>query len=135
MRREAMGVESIPVALLLGTALAACTLALGVVCTNRVQVLSEKQRAVDSFNSFVERARISSAGGLGSMQLVELELGGGKVVVDNKLVQLVMGEEVLRSEILSLPISASESELSSGNYSIELERDGDGEYFLRMRRL
>ena len=37
MRREAKGVESLPVALLLGVVMAACTLGLGLKCIDNAQ--------------------------------------------------------------------------------------------------
>lgn len=137
MVHDARGVESLPVVLLLGTALAACALGLGVESIARAQSLDERQRAIESFNTFVERARITSAGGLGSEQWVELELAGSKLVFDANLVQLVIGEEVLRSEILPLPIvlDSDGDEIGEGGYAIELRRAPGGGCFLEIRRL
>jgi hypothetical protein len=131
MRRDAKGVESLPVVLLLGAVLAASTLAIGTAC------LDERQRAIESFNIFVERARMASTGGIGSVQQVELELTGGKLVVDANLVQLIYGEEVLRSETLPLPVvqDGGGFEIGTGSYAIELLRGGEGGYFLEVRGL
>jgi hypothetical protein len=133
--RDSWGVESLPVVLLLGAALAACTLGLGLRCLGDVQRLGERQRTIESFNTFVERARMVSAGGVGNAQEVELELGGGRISIDAEVVQLSVGEEVLRVEILPLPIRADDIEgLCSGTYVIELQRDVEGRYFLGVRR-
>jgi len=137
MWRESAGIESLPVVLLLGTVLAMCALGLGVEAMTRAQSLGERQRAIESFNTFIERARMASAGGLGSEQWVELELAGGKLVVDANLVQLVVGEEVLRSEILPLPVvlDSRDNEIGGGGYAVELRRGSEGGYFLMVRRL
>lgn len=136
-RRNAKGVESLPVVLLLGVTLAASTLAIGTTCLDRAQRLGERQHAIESFNSFVELARMASAGGIGSIQQVELDLNGGKLVVDANLVQLTYSEEVLRGEILPLPIvlDGGGFEIGTGSYSIELQRDGEYGYFLEVRGL
>ena len=135
--RDAEGVESLPVVLLLGAVLAACALGIGAETLTRVQSLSERQRAIESFDTFVDRARMVSAGGLGNHQRVGLELAGGKLVVNADLVQLVIGEEVLRSEILPLPVvpDGAGDEICEGSYSIELRRGSEGGYFLGVRRL
>ena len=132
LRRDAKGIESLPVVLLLGAVLAASTLAIGTACLDLVQRLRERQRAIDSFNTFVERARMVSTGGIGNVQQVELELGGGKVVFDSNLVQLIYGEEVLRSETLPLPVvqDGGGFEIGAGSFEIELQRGGEGKYFL-----
>ena len=130
MRRDARGVEALPVALLLGAVLGASTLAIGFACLGQTQRLNERQRAIDGFNIFVERARMLSAGGVGSVQLVELELGGCKIILDGELVQLVTGEEVVRSDVLPIPVSAPVSRLSSGTYLVKLKRGADGNCFL-----
>ena len=132
MWREAKGVESLPVALLLGIVMAACTLGLGLKCIDNAQTFDLRQRAIESFNSFIERARTASAGGFGNTQLVELELGGGEIVVDSKLAQLWIDGEVLRSEVLQLPIHAKNARLEDGVYEIELKRGAQG-YFLEVR--
>ncbi len=133
MRRESVGVESLPVVLLLGAMLGASTLAIGVACLDQAQRLGNRQRAIDGFNLFVERARMLSAGGVGSIQLVELELGESSIILDGKFVQLVMDGEVIRSDVLLLPISAPEPQLGSGSYLIELKRGADGRCFLELR--
>jgi len=137
MRHDSAGVESLPVLLLLGIVLAACALGLGMEAMARAQSLGERQRAIESFNTFVERARMASAGGLGSERWVELELSGGKLVVDANLVQLIYGEEVLRSEILPLPVvlNGGDFEIDAGSYAIELRRDDKDGYFLEVRGL
>lgn len=134
-RRDAEGVESLPVVLLLGAVLAASTLAIGTACLDRVQRLDERKRAIVSFNAFVERARMVSTGGVGSVQRVELELTGGKLVLNANLVQLIYGGEVLRSETLPLPVVQDNGgfEISTGSYAIELLRGGEGGYFLEVR--
>ena len=136
-RRNAKGVESLPVVLLLGAVLAAFTLAIGTACLDRAQRLGERQHAIESFNLFVELARMTSAGGIGSIQQVELELNGGKLVVNVNLVQLTYGEEVLRGEILPLPIvlDGGGFEVGAGSYAIELRRDGEDGCFLEVRGL
>jgi hypothetical protein len=137
MWSDAKGVESLPVALLLGAVLATSMLAIGTACLDRVQRLGERQRAIEGFNTFVELARMASAGGIGSVQQVKLELAGGKLAVDTNLVQLIYGEEVLRSEVmpLSVVLDGGGLEISNGNYVIELLRGAEGEYFLKVRRL
>ena len=137
LQRDAKGVESLPVVLLLGAVLAASTLAIGAACLDRVQRLGKRQRAIESFNSFVERTRMASTGGVGSVQQVELELAGGELVVDANLVQLIYGDEVLRSETLPLPVvqEGGRFEIGTGSYVIELRRDSEDEYFLKVRGL
>lgn len=132
MRRDARGVEALPVALLLGAVLGASALAIGFACLDQTQRLNERQRAVDSFNLFVERTRMLSAGGVGSVQLIELELGGCKIILDEELVQLVTGEGVVRSDVLPIPVSTPLSQLGTGIYLIELKRGADGKCFLGM---
>lgn len=137
MRCDAKGVESLPVVLLLGAVLAASTLAIGTACLDRVQRLGERQRAIESFNIFVERTRMASTGGIGSVQQVELELTGGEIVFDANLVQLIYGEEVLRSRTLPLPVvqDGGGFEIGTGSYEIELLRGDEGGYFLEVRGL
>lgn len=135
MRRDARGVESMPVVLLLGAVLGAGTLAIGTTCLDQARRLSERQRAIDSFNHFVERSRMLSAGGVGSVQLVELELGGGEIIVDGELVQLMLNGDLVRSDTLPLPVFSQETELGSGSYLIELKREAGGEFFLEVRRV
>ena len=133
MWREAKGVESLPVSLLLGIVMAACTLGLGLKCIDNAQTFDQRQRAIGSFNSFIERASAVSFGGVGNVQRVELELGGGEIVIDSKLAQLRVGEEVLRSEVLQLPVYAKNARLENGVYEIELKRGTQG-YFLEVRK-
>ena len=133
MWREAKGVESLPVALLLGIVMATCTLGLGLKCIDNAQGLDLRQRAIEGFNSFIERASVVSFGGVGNVQRIELELGGGEIVIDFKLAQLWVGEEVLRSEVLQLPVYAENARLEDGVYEIELKRGTQG-YFLEVRK-
>jgi len=134
LRRDGKGVESLPVVLLLGAVLAASTLAIGAACLDRAKRLGERQCAIESFNSFIERARMASAGGVGNVQQVELELAGGKLLFDSNLVQLIYGEEVLRSETLPLPVvqDCGGFEIGAGSFAIELLRGSEGEYFLEV---
>jgi hypothetical protein len=132
MRHDAKGVEALPIVLLLGAVLGASILAIGFACLDQTQRLNERQRAIDGFNLFIERARMLSAGGVGSVQLVELELGGCKIVLEGELIQLVMGEEVVRSDVLSIPVSTPTSQLGTGTYLIGLKRGADGRCFLEL---
>lgn len=121
--------------LLLGTVLGACTLGIGVRCLANVQKLSELQQAVDGFNAFVERAKIVCAGGEGNIQQIELDLPAGMIIVEGKLLQLVVDNEIRRSEVLSLPILVDGCEvweISNGRYTIGLQRNSRGEYFLEL---
>ena len=131
MRRD-RGIESLPVMLLLGAVLGASTLAIGLTSFDRAQRLDKRQRAIDSFDLFVERALILSAGGVGSVQMVELELGEYKIVLDGKLVRLVADEELVRSDVLPIPVSAPVFQLGSGAYLIGLKRGADGKCFLEL---
>lgn len=130
MRHDARGVESLPIALLLGAVLGVSTLAIGFACLDQTQRLNERQWAIDGFNIFIERARMLSAGGVGSVQLVEFELGEYKIILEGELIQLVTGEEVVRSDVLPIPVSTSASQLGTGTYLIELKRGADGKCFL-----
>jgi len=135
---DARGFESIAIALLLGTLLAALALGLGIRSLANVRKLHERGRAVESFNAFVERARIVSIGAPGNMQWVELDLPNGKIIAQRMLLQLAFDGEVRRSEILPLRMSLDGLEtweIGSGYYSIELQRGGSGEYHLKIRRL
>ena len=67
------------------------------------------------------------------MQRIELELGGGEIYIDSKLAQLWVGEEVLRSEVLQLPVDTKNTRLGDGVYEIELKR-GAQDYFLEVRK-
>jgi len=135
---DARGIETLPVVLLLGTVLGACTLGIGVRCLAGVQRLSELQQAVDDFNAFVERARIVCAGGEGNIQQIELDLPTGRTIVEGRLLQLVVGNEIRRSEVLPLPVLVDGNEaweIVNGRYEIELQRNSRGEYFLELRGL
>lgn len=133
LHRDARGIEALPIILLLGTVLGACTLGIGVRCFGNVQNLTELQQAVDGFNDFVERARIVCAGGEGTVQQIELDLPVGSIVVEGNLLQLVVGNEVRRSELLPLPIIVCGYEtwkIVNGRYEIELQRNSLGDYYL-----
>jgi len=135
LQRDARGIETLPMVLLLGTVLGACTLGIGIRCLANVQRLSELQQAVDGFNNFAERARIVCAGGEGNIQQIELDLPTGKIVVEGKLLQLVVRNEIRRSEVLPLPVLVDGNEaqeIINGRYAIELQRNSRGEYFLEL---
>ena len=136
LQRDSGGIETLPMVLLLGTVLGACTLGIGIRCLTNVQGLSELQQAVDGFNAFVERARIVCAGGEGNIQQIELDLPTGKIIVEGMLLQLVVGNEVRRSEVLPLSVLVDghgTQEIVNGRYAIELQRNSRGEYFLELR--
>jgi len=122
--------------LLLGTVLGACTLGIGIRCLANAQELSRLQQAVDGFNAFVERARMVCAGGESNIQQIELDLSTGRMIVEGRLLQLVVGNEIRRSEVLPLPVLVDgheDWEIVSGRYTIELRRNSLGEYFLELR--
>lgn len=152
--RDMRGVEGLPVVLLLGVIFGACTFGIGAKCLMRAQNATGEQRAIESFNTFVERARAACMGGVGSAQQVRLELSGSRVLVDGRLVQLAVGDGVLRTEILPLPVvDGAGGELGEGSYLLELKRatrEGAGgfilgliengalhvnDYYLELRRL
>lgn len=134
MCHSARGIESLPVVLVLGAVLAACTLGLGARAMIQVTRINERQKAIDSFNSFVERVRMVCAGGIGSAQRVELELGDAEITIESNIVKLVSGEEVLRCELLPLPLVVEGSNIGGGDYTIELRRSPSGEYFLEVKK-
>jgi hypothetical protein len=124
--------------LLLGTVLGACTLGIGIRCLASAQKLSGMQRAIDSFNALMERARIVCAGGEGNVQQIELDLPTGRIIIEGKLLQLVIGDEVRRSEVLPLPVLSDGygvREIVNGRYAIELQSNSRGEYFLELREI
>jgi hypothetical protein len=136
LQRDARGIEALPMVLLLGTVLGACTLGIGIRCLGNVQNLTEVQQAVDGFNVFVERVKIVCAGGEGNVQQIELNLPVGSIVVEGELLQLVVDGEVRESELLSLPIIFNGYEtwkIASGLYEIELERNSFGDYYIDLR--
>jgi hypothetical protein len=120
--REVRGIEGLPVVLLLGAILGASALALGFKAMGRAADTETRQRAIRSFNEFIERARIVALGGVGSTQQVELELSGAQMLFDGRLVQLVDGDETLRSEVIQLPIVTSVGRLDGGRCSMTLKR-------------
>jgi len=117
-----LGVEGLPVVLLLGAILGASALALGFKAMSQAADTWARQRAIRSFNEFIERAQIVALGGVGSTQQIELELGGTQMIFDGRLVQLVDGDEILRSEVIQLPIVASIDRLDGGRCSMTLKR-------------
>ena len=133
MPRDNRGIESLPVALLLGAFLGASTLAIGAACLERAQRMSGHQREVDSFNVFVERAQILSAGGVGGEQLVELELGDSSIRVEGRLVQLFADDTTVRSEFIPIEMVIEGKELRSGSYLMEIARAPDGRFFIKVR--
>jgi len=120
--REVLGVEGLPVVLLLGAILGASTLALGFKAIGRAADTEARQRAIRSFDEFTERTRIVALGGVGSTQQVELELSGAQMLFNGRLVQLVDGDEILRSEVIQLQIVASIDRLNGGRCSMALKR-------------
>jgi hypothetical protein len=120
--REIWGVEGLPVVLLLGIILGASALTIGFKALNQAADAEARQRAIRSFNEFVERARIVALGGVGSTQQVELELSGAKMLLNARLVQLVDGDEILKSEVIQLPIVASVDKFNGGRCSMTLKR-------------
>ena len=138
VQSDARGVENLPIILLLGIVLGACTLGIGARCLANVQNLSKLQQAVDDFNIFVERARIVSAGSEGNIQQIELDLSPGRIVARGQLLQLVIDGEIRKSEVLPLPILVDgheDCEIINGWYAIELRRNSRGEHFLELRGL
>ncbi len=132
MLRDIRGVESLPVVLLLGTLLGVCTLSIGVATLERAQRISERQRAIDSFNLLIETSRFISAGGAGATEVVELEMGSCSILVDGKNLRLMQEDTIVRDEILPLQTLSDMGEIRSGSYLVELERV-DGNYILRIR--
>lgn len=132
------GIECLPVTLLLSTLLAASTLVLGLSCLDRFQRLNERQRAMESFDTFVAKIKTVIAGGPNSLQFVELETPNAKIVARGTLLQLWAGEEILRSEIVPLPVllgDQSNWEIRDGRFAVELQLDSSGKYMIRLRRL
>jgi len=120
--RETRGIEGLPVVLLLGAVLGASALAIGFKAMDRATDTEARQRAIRSFDEFIERVHIVALGGVGSTQQVELELSGARMLFDGRLVQLVDGDEILRSEVIQLPIVTSIARLDGGRCSMTLKR-------------
>ena len=133
MRHEIRGVESLPVVILLGAVLGASTLGIGLACLDQARRSSERQQAIDSFDLFIQQVRMLSAGGVGSVQLIEIHTGDGVIVLDKNVARLVVDDEVVRSDILPLPVFTSTPQLSTGSYLVELKRGADGSCFLEVR--
>jgi hypothetical protein len=145
--RDARGIEGLPVVLIISAVLGACVLGLGVKALTNVQNIASRQRAIESFDSLVEKARHVSFGAPGSWQCIELELLSGKIIGDGRLLQLLIDGEACRVEILPLPMlmgGQSTFELKSGWYVVELcrvsrelaQRDNllrEGEFYLGVR--
>lgn len=132
MRRDSRGMESLPVIIMIGAILAAGTVSIGIEAISRAQRMSSQRRAIEGFNLFVEQSCILCAGGLGDSRLVDIELGDGLIVLKGNIVQLLIGGTV-RSEVLPLPILASENELRSGSYLLRVCREGSG-FFIKVER-
>lgn len=120
--RETGGVGSLPVVIILSVALGVLVLGLGVKALTRTQGLLEDQRAIESFNTLVEQAHAVSSGGIGTKRYFSLDLPNGEILVDGRLVQLEVGGEIRRSEVLPLPISGygKGERIRSGSYSLTL---------------
>jgi|GEM_PF-3565886 len=132
MPRDEAGIESLPVVLLLGAVLAVSSVAIGFASVDRAQRLSESQRSFYSFEFFVERAQLLSAGGIGGFQIVDLDLGDCVITVDGNIVQLISGVSVLRSETVALELLTLGGALRSGSYMMEVVRSEDGRYALKV---
>jgi len=135
MPRDNRGVESLPITLLLGVIIGASAITIGTACLDRMQRLNESQRAIDSFNLLVEQAKIISAGGLNSIQLVKLDLGDGSILLDGEHLQLLTGGAVTLSEIIPIPMSFDGEQLRSGSYLLKLERLASGQYIIRVEEV
>ncbi|MEM3420784.1 MAG: hypothetical protein QW315_00800 [Candidatus Hadarchaeum sp.] len=128
--KESRGVESLPVVVMLGAIMAAGTVALGIETISRAQRMAQFQRAVESFDLFVEQCRLLCAGGLSDSRLVEIELGDGKIALKGNLVQLFI-EGTVRTELLPLPIFGGENELRSGSYLLRICQQ-NGVFFIKI---
>ncbi|MFH1821629.1 MAG: hypothetical protein ABH852_04215, partial [Methanobacteriota archaeon] len=107
----------------------------GAACLERVQRMGERQRVIDSFDLFVERAEFLSAGGMGSTQLVELDLGEDSIIVEGRCIQLLTGDAVVRSKIIPLEMSTRNNELRSGSYIMKIGRTADGRFIINVERI
>lgn len=123
--------ESLPLVLLLGAMLAASAAAIGSNALNRVQRLTSEQRAINSFNNFVEQCQMLCAGGVGDSKVVELDLGEGKIALRGNLVQLLVGKTV-KGFLLPLSVSAASDELYSGTYVLKVYRRADGLFLIKV---
>ncbi len=143
--RDIRGIESLPMVLVISIALGAFALAFGVKSLTQVRSLLEDQQAVESFDTFVERVYSISFGGTGSEQSFELDLPRSEIIVQGKLIQLKIENEIRRSKILPLPVfldrPGSGFSIRSGNYTLKLQHIPDnsgvpsnGGYFLCLRR-
>lgn len=139
------GTGSLPVMLIISIALGTFALAFGVKSMTQVRGLLEDQQAVESFDTFIEEVYSISFGGTGSERSFELVLPRSEIVVQGKLVQLKIENEVRRSEVLPLPVfsngSGSGFSIRSGDYTLRLQRISDnlsvlrnGGYFLCLGR-
>lgn len=93
---------------------------------------------MESFDTFVAKIKTVIAGGPNSLQFVELETPNAKIVARGTLLQLWAGEEILRSEIVPLPVllgDQSNWEIRDGRFAVELQLDSSGKYMIRLRRL
>lgn len=131
--KDSRGAESLPVVVMLGAIIAAGTVALGIETISRAQRMAQFQRAVGSFNLFVEQCRLLCAGGLSESKLVEIELGDGKIALKGNLVQLLI-EGTVRTELLPLPIFGEEDELRNGSYLLRVCQQG-GVFFIKIEEV
>lgn len=128
-RLDARGVESLPVVLVLSVALGALAIGIGSRSMTQTKGLLEEQQDLESFNVLIEQARATSFGGIGGERRFDLDLSGGEILVDGRLVQLRIGDEIRRSEILPLPILSGGREnlkIRSNSYSLALRRAASG---------
>ncbi len=135
MPQDQAGMESLPVALLLGAMLAASSVAIGAASVDRAERLSERGRILDSFKLFVERVRFLSAGGVGGIAVVVLDLGGCSIVADGRVVQLISGSSILSCEIVPLEMLTKGDRLGSGSYILEVKRFEDGSFVVTVEGL
>lgn len=120
---ENWGVVDLPIVLILCVFLASLAIGLGVRGLGQAEALREEQKSIQSFDRLVEVSTEVSYGEVGEERRVKLELGGGKIIVHGRLIQLLRENEVFRSEYLPLPLLEGGKDnfsIRSGNFSIEL---------------
>ncbi len=144
--RDARGVESLPMILIISLALGMFAIVLGTKSMARVGGLLEDQQSIESFDTLVEHVYLISFGGVGGERSFELELPESEIIVRGKIIQLELENEIRRTEVLPLPILLDgfedEFSIQSGGYTLELQRVsddssvlGEGDYFLCLRRV
>lgn len=117
-----------PVVLILCIVLASLAIGLGVKGLNQVRELQNKQKSIQSFNRLVKAASNTTYGGVNETKKIRLELDGGTIRINNDLAQLEKEEEIIKSEILPLPLLENEKEnynIQSGVFQIKLVDLGD----------